>query len=138
MKNSIEIILVSFFLLSCVNSNRMQSVPDKNLIDIKQNADEYEVIVMDPGFDTWFATTWSPAKDHGEEYYAMWNQRYVNAWNYKATRPLTAPLFENIIQYDPTVDYGIDVQRKLYYYFRWVDTKQGIPILDSPPPGGIL
>jgi len=138
MKKIVDFIFLSILLYSCVSANRMQTMPDKNLIDIKQNEDQYEVVVLDPGFDSWFATTWSPAKDHNVEYYAQWNQRYVNAWNYKATQPLTAPLFENIIQYDPTIDYGIEVERKLYYYFRWVDTKQGIPILDSRPPGGIL
>ena len=47
-------------------------------------------------------------------------------------------LVNNMIQYDVSIDYGMDVERKLYYYFRWVDTELRIPILDNPPPGGIL
>jgi hypothetical protein len=46
-------------------------------------------------------------------------------------------MFDMLINYEPTVDYGMEVERKLYYYFRWVDTKLGIPILDTPPPGAI-
>jgi hypothetical protein len=103
----------------------MLAVKDKNLLEIEQNEEEYELLVLDPGFETWFLTTWSPAKDRNPSYYKMWNQRYVNAWNYQ-------------IQYDATIDYGMEVERKLYYYFRWVDTKLKIPILDSPPPAGIL
>lgn len=131
--------LIFLLLSGCVTSNRMMAVKDKNLIDIKQeDGEEYELLVLDPGFETWFITTWSPAKDRSVEYYKMWNQRYVNAWNYNATRPHKQRFFETMIQYDAIVDYGMDVERKLYYYFRWVDTRQGIPILDSPPPGGIL
>ncbi len=138
MKRIFWVFIATILLFSCSTSNRMLGVSDKNLIDISREKEEYEIIVMDPGFDTWFATTWSPAKDRSVEYYALWNQRYVNAWNYKATNPHTAELFDSTIQYDPTADYGIEVERVLYYYFRWVDTKLGIPILDSPPPRGIL
>ncbi len=139
MINRITIISTGFFLIvSCTTSNRMLQVQDENLIDIKQDEEEYELIVLDPGFDTWYATTWSPAKDRSLNYYSTWNQRYVNAWNFKASNPHTSRLFDNTIQYDPTANYGMEVERKLYYYFRWVDTKLGIPILDSPPPQGIL
>ena len=133
-------IILSFLIIAgCTTSNRMLSVRDKNLIDITQDQkEEYALLVLDPGFETWFITTWSPAKDRSYEYYRMWNQRYVNAWNYNSSRPRRAHLFDTIINYDPTVNYGMDVERKLYYYFRWVDTQLGIPILDTPPPGGIL
>jgi len=135
MKLLLSFVLTGLFLVGCGTTNRMTTIPDENLIDISKNDQEqYELIVLDPGFDTWYATTWSPAKDHAESYYSYWNQRYVTAWNYKATRPLTAKYFENIIMYDPTIHYGIELERKLYYYFRYVDTKLGIPILDSPPP----
>lgn len=132
----ISIIAVAILLLSgCYSSSKMARMSDGNLIDITQDAEEYEVSVLDPGFETWFASTWSLSKDRDEAYYAHWNQRYVSEWNFKATRPHTARFFNSQIQYDPTVNYGIEVERKLYYYFRWVDTKLGIPILDARPPG---
>jgi hypothetical protein len=113
--------------------------PAENIIDITKNDDqeEYELIVLDPGFDTWFTTTWNPAKDRSVNYYSHWNSQYVSAWNYKASRPHYSDMFDMLINYEPTVDYGMEVERKLYYYFRWVDTKLGIPILDTPPPGAI-
>ena len=138
MKAVLSSCIISLVLFGCTHSSRMTTVPDENLVDITKNEEEYELIVLDPGFDSWFITTWSPAKDRSVSYYSYWNQRYVTAWNYKATRPLTSKYFENLIFYDPTVDYGIELERKLYYYFRYVDTKLGIPILDSAPPAGIL
>lgn len=135
MKGIFWFFVAAILSFACSTSNRMLGVSDKNLLDISQDKDEYEIIVMDPGFDTWFATTWSPAKDSSVKYYSLWNQRYVSAWNHKVTNPYTSELFDSIIQYDPTTDYGIEVERVLYYYFRWVDTKLGISILDSPPLG---
>lgn len=138
MKGLVGFLIVIFLFFSCSTSSRMLGVTDKNLIDISQEEEEYELIILDPGFDTWFITSWSPAKDRSVKYYTLWNQQYVSAWNYKATNPHSGAMFDNIIYYDPTIDYGIEVERKLYYYFRWVDTKLGIPILDSHRPGGIL
>jgi len=123
---------------ACHTSNRMLAVKDENLIDIKQDEEEYELLVLDPGFETWFQATWGPAKDRSLSYYKSWNQRYVIEWNYKARQPHTFDLFDNTIQYDPNINYGLPVERKLFYYFRWVETQLNIPILSSPPPGGIL
>lgn len=138
MKAKLSLLASILLFFGCATSNRMLTTTDENLIDIAENDEEYELVVLDPGFDSWFATTWSPSKDRLESYYSYWNQRYVTAWNYKATRAHTSRNFDTIIGYEPTVDYGIELERKLYYYFRYVDTKLGIPILDSPPPGGIL
>ena len=138
MKRLYGFLIVACISFSCSTYSRMLGVKDNNLIDISQKEEAYELIVLDPGFDTWFAITWSPAKDRSVQYYALWNQQYVSAWNYKATNPHTSILFDSIIMYDSTVDYGMEVERKLYYYFRWVDTKLGIPILDSAPHSGVL
>jgi hypothetical protein len=130
--------LALVFISACATSNRMLSVKDENLIEIKEDKQEYEAVVLDPGFESWFQTTWSPAKDRSLSYYKNWNQQYVTTWNLKATQPHTYRLFDNTIQYDPTTDYGMAVERKLFYYFRWVETKLNIPILANPPRGGIL
>lgn len=131
------ILLAVVLLIGCTSSRRVLRAPAENVIDLSQNEEEYELIVLDPGFETWYATAWNPAKDRNEDYYSLWNSRYVIEWNYKATQPHTSRFFDSIIQYDSTADYGIEIERKLYYYFRWVDTKLGIPILNTPPPGGI-
>ena len=137
MKSFLGIVLMAFLMVECAPSRRLPPVK-KNIVDINQQEEEYELLILDPGFESWFLSTWSPAKDRSKSYYELWNQRYVNAWNYKSTQPHTSRFFDTSIQYDPTVDYGIEVQRKLYYYFRWVDTRLGIPILDIAPPKGVL
>jgi len=138
MKSVLGIIFMVFLLLGCTSSGRLSRAPAENIIDLSQNEEEYELIVLDPGFETWFATTWNLGKDRSVEYYSHWNYRYVSDWNYKVTRLHTSQFFDTMIQYDPTIDYGIAIERKLYYYFRWVDTKLGIQVLNTPPPRGIL
>ena len=137
MKRLLAVMITALLLVGCVPSRKLPPVK-KNIVNIESQQEEYELLVLDPGFETWFQATWSPAKDRSKSYYQLWNQRYVSAWNYKSTLPHTSEFFDTIIQYDPTIDYGMEVQRKLYYYFRWVDTRLGIPILDRPPPAGIL
>ncbi len=138
MRKLMSFMIIAVFLVACAAPRDVLKESDKNLIDIAGEEEEYELLVLDPGFESWFLTTWSPANDRSVEYYAMWNQRYVLEWNYKATQVHTSKLFDSTILYDPTTNYGMDVERKLYYYFRWVDTKLGIPILSSRPPGGML
>ena len=137
MKSISAIILLAFLASACAPSSpRVLRAPSKNIVNVQQDEEEYEAVVFDPGFDAWFATTWSPARDRSPSYYKSWNQRYVSAWNAKAMNPISSnAFFENVIQYDPTIDYGIEVERTLYYYFRYVDTKLGIPILNIRPPG---
>ncbi len=90
--------------------------------------------MLDPGFDTWFATNWSPSQDHLEQYYDSWNDQYVSAWNYKATHAGYSDFFDAPINYDPNIDYGLAVSRKLYYYFRYVEIVDKIQILDYHRP----
>ena len=138
MKNVVVLLISIAMLNACYSPSRVLLPTDENLINIAEEQEEYELIIMDAGFETWFATTWSPAKDRPISFYEHWNQRYVAEWNYKATRTHTARVFDNQIGYDPTINYGIGVERKLYYYFRWVDTKLGIPILNTRPPNFVI
>lgn len=87
---------------------------------------EYELIVFDQGFETWYLMQPSPAMDHSIEYYKTWNRQYVDEWNYRAGRPR---FFGSIINYDPNEDYPLEIEHKLYYYFQYVEDELGIPIL---------
>ena len=115
-------------------------IRDKNLTTAQslENEEKHELVVLDPGFETWFLTNWSPAKDRSLSYYDSWNDQYVQAWNYKASNPGYAKFFQNMISYDPTENYGMEVSRKLYYYFRWVEMELNIPILGSTRSRGII
>ncbi len=109
--------------------------PQKQIVKIKpttvqsKDSTEYELIVSDPTFETWFALNSNPAKDHSNDYYRSWNSKYVADWNYHYTSGHNSHVFENYIDYDNSIDYGIELNRKLYYYFRFVETSLKIPVL---------
>ena len=88
---------------------------------IKSDSTEYEIIIIDPEFEHWYLTQYSPAKDHSNEYYRNKNQVAVINWNDYYTRTRYHNVIESYIYYDYSVDYGIDVNRKLYWYFKYIE-----------------
>ena len=89
-------------------------------IKIEQKT-EYELIVIDPGFESWYSLRNVKSKHKSEAYYKNWNNRYAIEWNRlyrKGTRNI-----DSDIDYNLNTDYGFELNHKLYYYFRfWEET----------------
>ena len=47
--------------------------------------------------------------------------------------PRKSSFFEPIIGYDPTVDYGFELNHKLFYYFQYVENVLKIQIMPGGP-----
>jgi len=123
-------VFVPLLLWGCAGIQPHVMITDENLIPPSKDQTEYELEVLDPGFDTWFLTQWSKAEDRSYKFYDTWNDRYVQAWNYKATTARYGRFFNSTINYDINEDYGMEVSRKLYYYFKYVEKELNIPILN--------
>ena len=125
--------IIGFMLvLLCACSSQkefVKIVPTKDVDANVKDSSEYELLVFDPQFETWFMANYSPAKDHSNEYYQSWNNQYVTDWNYHYMAGHNPRVFENYIDWDDFVNYGIELNRKLYYYFRYVETYLKVPIL---------
>jgi hypothetical protein len=138
---------VSFFLLTisagvlttlCVNScktTKKTEVPNQKVELIKEDSTaqedstEYELIVMDSGFESWLATQ-PPANYYSQQYYENWNHLYVTEWNNRHNNPLRyGDFYETHIDYDPNTDYGLELNYKLYYYFRFIEKEYGIVLV---------
>ncbi|MFW6290305.1 MAG: DUF6146 family protein [Mariniphaga sp.] len=99
--------------------------------DTTENGDttEYELIVMDSRFESWLATQ-PPANYHSQQYYETWNRQYVNEWNQRHDNPLRyGDFYETKIDYEPNVDYGLELNYKLYYYFLFIEEEYGITLI---------
>lgn len=105
---------------------------------IKNDSLEYELVVLDPGFESWYLLQDSPANYRSQQYYEGWNFQYVTAWNSLATLPGRRSFFQTIIGYEPNVDYGFKLNHKLFYYFQYVEHVLNIPILGYGPQGVIF
>ncbi|MBR9997550.1 MAG: hypothetical protein KFF73_01200 [Cyclobacteriaceae bacterium] len=121
---------MAWMLWGCSSVQPPIQITDSNVITPEEDKTEYEIEILDPGFNTWFMTQWNLAKDRSYQFYDTWNDRYVQAWNYKATSSQYGRFFTSTINYDTNEDYGMEVSRELFYYFQYVENKLNIPILN--------
>ena len=94
---------------------------------------EYELVTFDGKFESWYIMQNVPSRFRSQQYYENWNHQYVNAWNYNSTQAGKSNFFEYIHGYDPTVDYGFELNHKLFYYFQYVENVLKIQILPASP-----
>jgi len=120
--------------LSCSNLTKVQKQggPEKGieLSEQKSDSTEFEIIVIDPGFESWFVKNRKQPWYHTKEILEVKNWQYVIAWNQKVMDGRFQMLnprnpFEQQIDYDRNTDYGMDVNYKLYYYFKYIEDTWG-------------
>jgi signal peptidase I len=125
MKKSIYIIaIILVSLYSCKTSNPSLSKTDKAIatpsdtVRIANDKLEYEVIIIDPGFSTWLASTALPRNYYSQSYLESKNRIWVSEWNSRVLQPMrySPNLYEMTINYDPNIDYGYEVNYLIYNY----------------------
>ena len=118
MKKLLTAILVggTALLISCGSTENTSKPAIQK--DTQQDSSSYELVVFDAGFETWFQKHRKPSWYHTKNYYKTWNQRYADRWN--AYVRSGKPGFDTEINYNPSVDYGLEVEHKLYYFFKYV------------------
>ncbi|HPE33266.1 MAG TPA: DUF6146 family protein [Bacteroidales bacterium] len=89
---------------------------------------EYELIVSDAEFENWLITNSRPVWYHENDYYRFKNRLYVVNWNNRVRQAMYRPPYDYEIEYDPSVDYGVEVNWKLYWYFKYLEQKLGIDL----------
>lgn len=89
-----------------------------------------ELIIIDPGFDSWLITQ-PPMDFYSKEYYRQWNIRYTTEWNRRYMSGRRNGLYESYIDYDPNVDYGLVINYRLYYYFKYFEETNHVRLVRS-------
>ena len=130
----IYLFLIMLFIIAC-SSNQELSMQEATE-SAENDSVTYELVVLDPGFETWFITHRKPQWYHSQSYYENWNQQYVNAWNYGNMGYRHKQLINCYIDYDNRTDYGLELNHKLFYYFQYVENRLNIPILAVGPRAG--
>ncbi len=79
---------------------------------------QYEVIIIDPGFNTWLNSRAYPRNYHTQSFLENKNRLYVGEWNNRVLQPQRYPsgLYEMSINYDSNVNYGYEVNYLIYNY----------------------
>ncbi len=94
-------------------------------IAISSDKTEYEIIIIEPGFNTWLQSVARPEGYYSQIFFENRNQVWVNSWNQRVLQPqqFDAQLYEMQIDYRPGIDYGYEVNYKLYNYFVYFQRK---------------
>lgn len=94
-------------------------------VTIADDETEYQIIIIDPGYYSWLHSIAMPQGYYSEHYMKARNQIYVSNWNQRVLNPTAydPSLYEMRINYDPTIDYGYEVNYKLYNYFIYFQRK---------------
>ena len=132
MKNLLSLLLILVFAISCA-SHKNQIKFSETTPSQENDSTQYELVVFDPNFETWYTLKDNPAMYHSQSYYEVWNRQYVLAWNLHAMDFRANKFFETIVGYEFDVDYGFQLNHKLFHYFMYVEHVLKIPILENGP-----
>jgi hypothetical protein len=90
---------------------------------------EYDLIIIDTGFEGWLAG--QPSINFlSKWYYEIKNRLYVTEWNHRHLQPQKyGPIYEDYIDYRPDIDYGLDLNYRLFYYFQYFEKTNHVTLI---------
>ncbi len=125
MKNIIYIALLTLFIYSCGSSGGRNFPSDKiansknDTVRIANDSLEYEIIIIEPGFNLFINSYARPRGYYSLPFLENKNQFLVTEYNQRVRQPqiFNPNLYLNEINYDPSINYGYEVNYLLYNYF---------------------
>lgn len=111
--------ILFFSCISCVSQPKTAKEPgttkiENGKITLSNPELEYEVIIMDTGFERWFATNRKPKDYYTIDFLESKNRRWVQEWNSRAMRINSG--IDYTIDYNTQTHYGYEVNYMLYHY----------------------
>lgn len=97
----------------------------KDSVVIANAESQYEIIIIEPGFYTWLNSIARPEGYYSQHFMENRNELFVLEWNRRVLDPrgYNQNLYFWQIDYDRNIDYGYDVNYKLYNYFIYIQRK---------------
>ena len=133
MKKILPIIIVIALIVSCKSYNNTQiinhdsedALVKTDTVSISSDETDYEIIIIEPGFNNWLLSKARPRGFHSQQYLETRNQLLVQSWNQRNLQPQVYDpnLYELRIDYDNHTDYGYEVNYLLYNYFIYFQLK---------------
>ena len=120
------LISIGLFLWACASSSIKKNTPKKEEpVVIANDSLEYEIIIFDIGFNAFLNSIAQPEGFYSQSYLEARNKAWVITWNNRVTNNIqfNQGIYENIIDYQPQIDYGYEVNYKLFNYFLFAQRK---------------
>jgi len=124
---------IMVIVVACSTQKRITKTDARTIEVETDDSLEYELETFDSEFESWYLLHNGPAEYRSKSYYEYWNRQYVSAWNANAMQHDRKSFFEPIVGYDPTIDYGFELNHKLFYYFQYVENILKISIMPGGP-----
>jgi hypothetical protein len=123
MKYLLAIFGFMMMIYSCESGKSAMSdtsAPSENSMDtirIANDSLEYEIIIMDLGFNNWLVTQ-PPQGYYGQAFLENKNMVFVTEYNRRVQnfQLYDRNLYQQEINYEPHIDYGYEVNYLLYNY----------------------
>jgi hypothetical protein len=125
MKNYIYIAgIILAVIISCTSSKSVVSKSEQTIttqndtVRIANDELEYEVIIIDPGFNTWLVSRAFPRDYHSQSFMENKNRFWISEWNTRVLQPFRYDpnLYGMNIDYNSNIDYGYEVNYLIYNY----------------------
>ncbi|MEY8849100.1 DUF6146 family protein [Psychroserpens sp. XS_ASV72] len=125
MKNLFKLSLSLLLFMSCGSSQTVmvdgeeKKVPEEDIVKFSNEQLEYDIIIIEPGFNTWLNSMARPEGYYSQSFLETRNRILVQEWNLRNLQPSVYDpnLYQVQIDYQPDIDYGYDLNYKLYNYF---------------------
>ena len=131
MKPKILFLFVTFLMLEACNTKQnTKKFDDKpklenDTIRISNKEIEYDVLIIDGGFTSWFNSYAKPRSYYSQSYLEARNRIWVLEWNRRVMLPsqYNPSLYETTINYETNIDYGYEVNYMIYNYLVYFQLK---------------
>ena len=134
MRTIITFIILIVLVASCKSyqpkqtinhGSKKEGLVENDTVSISSDETEYEIIIIEPGFNAWLQSRARPEGFHSQQWLESRNAILVQAWNQRTMQPMVYDpnLYQLRIDYDTHTDYGYDVNYKLYNYFLYFQIK---------------
>jgi hypothetical protein len=125
-----HLLLISgFILLSTFSFAKDKTTTRQKDNSVPDDSITYDLVVFEIGYET-FLIQQLPMEFYSESYYKIRNTFYVAEWNIRYIENRLVGADQDQIYYDPKIDYGIDLEYKLYYFFCYYEYKYNITLLN--------
>lgn len=131
LKEIFALLAFGIFFWACGSSSLQKKVTEKEEpVVIANDSLEYEITIIDPGFTYFLNAIAQPEGFYSQKYLEIRNRAWVITWNQRAQNPnqFNNNIYENIIDYQQNIDYGYEVNYKLFNYFLFAQQKYNMSL----------
>ncbi|RMB64053.1 hypothetical protein EAX61_01345 [Dokdonia sinensis] len=125
MKNLLYTLILALLIIGCASTSNTKDVNNSSAstsdtIRIANDSLEYEIIIIEPGFNAWLATQ-PPRGFYGQDYLEIRNKIMVTTYNNRVLEPsrYNPNIYIQQINYNNFVDYGYEVNYLLFNWFEF-------------------